>query len=200
MATNDIKLAREQTHDFVLRPPSAQDGAQVWRLIGACKPLDENSLYCNLLQCDHFSDTCVAAERTEDGALIGWISAYLVPDEPDTLFVWQVAVHRDAQGTGLGKKLLAELLERDACANVARLKTTITADNKASWGLFSSFARSRGGALSHEPHFRSDAHFDGKHETEHMVTIDFADTAQAETGDAWRASRETARPSGGSHA
>lgn len=158
--------------------PRADDGASVWRLIRACEPLDENSLYCNLLQCDHFGETCVAAERKADGELVGWVSGYLIPDDPETLFVWQVAVDSSAQGKGLGKKLLGELLEREACRDVRNLKTTITADNEASWALFSSFASSRGGKMRREPYFRKEEHFDGAHATEHMVTIRFEESAR----------------------
>lgn len=182
MATEDIMLVRKRSTEITYRPPCSEDGADVWKLIRSCEPLDDNSLYCNLLQCDHFGDTCVVAERKTDGAIVGWVSAYLLPDEDDrTLFVWQVAVDPSVQGMGVGKKLLAALLEREACRKVRALKTTITNDNQASWGLFTSLARARGGELSREPHFRKDAHFDGKHATEHMVTIEFNAGATAPT-------------------
>ncbi|ARE41781.1 L-2,4-diaminobutyric acid acetyltransferase [Rhodovulum sp. P5] len=153
--------------------PTDEDGAAVWSLIRACKPLDENSLYCNLLQCDHFRDTCIVAEM--DGQIVGWISAYVLPNDPETLFVWQVAVSEKARGHGLGRRMLLALLEREACADVFRLKTTITPDNQASWALFRSFARRLGARLTDEPHFTRDTHFEGKHATEHMVTISLAE-------------------------
>lgn len=155
------------------RKPCDKDGAAVWALIRACKPLDENSAYCNLLQCDHFRDTCIIAEM--DGEIVGWISAYVLPNDPETLFVWQVAVSDKARGRGLGRKMLFALLEREACAEVFRLQTTITPDNDASWGLFRSFARSLGARLEDEPYFKRHIHFQGKHETEHMVTIALAE-------------------------
>jgi L-2,4-diaminobutyric acid acetyltransferase len=164
-------LVRERPEQVTFRAPRTEDGAAVWRLIRSCKPLDDNSLYCNLLQCDHFGDTCVAAERASDGALVGWVSGYLLPDDPQTLFVWQVAVDESAQGQGVAGKMLSALMEREACTDVHRLKTTITRDNAASWALFRSFARRQGGALRSEPYFRKDDHFDGAHVTEHMVTI-----------------------------
>ncbi len=188
MAITDLKLVRKRTPEIIYRPPSTEDGADIWRLINSCETLDENSLYCNLLQCDHFADTCVAAERVDNGALAGWVSGYLLPETENTLFVWQVAVDRSVQGMGVGKKLLSAVLERDACQEVTRLKTTITSDNEASWALFSSLARARGGRLSHKPHFRKDAHFDGRHATEHMVTIDFANDSASLDG-AWLAAR-----------
>lgn len=151
-----------------LRKPDATDGAAIWELVKDCEPLDENSMYCNLVQADHFRDTCVVAEL--DGEIAGWISGHMIPAK-DELFVWQVAVSPTARGMGLGKKMLLDLIERDACEGATHLKTTITKNNDASWGLFRSFARSIGGELSDSPHFQCDEHFDGHHDTEHMVTI-----------------------------
>jgi len=151
-----------------LRKPLATDGAAIWELIKSCKPLDENSMYCNLVQADHFRDTCVVAEL--DGEIVGWISGHMIPAK-DELFIWQVAVSVKARGLGLGKLMLLELIERDACDGATHLKTTITEDNDASWGLFKSFARAIGGKLDDAPHFERDVHFDGQHDTEHMVTI-----------------------------
>ncbi|WP_172299009.1 diaminobutyrate acetyltransferase [Pseudoruegeria sp. HB172150] len=159
----------------VLRKPEATDGAAIWELVKSCKPLDENSMYCNLVQADHFADTCVVAEL--DGEVVGWISGHMIPNENE-LFVWQVAVSEKARGLGLGKKMLRHLVQRAECADATHMKTTITEDNEASWALFRSFARSVGGLLTDEPHFESDAHFDGHHDTEHMVTIELPQKPQ----------------------
>ncbi|WBU54100.1 diaminobutyrate acetyltransferase [Paracoccus sp. SCSIO 75233] len=163
---------------LTFRKPESEDGSNIWELIKSCKPLDENSMYCNLIQCDHFADTCILAER--NGVAVGWISGYLLPDAPDTLFVWQVAVSEEARGLGLAGRMLDKLLSRDDMAGVLHLKTTITRDNDASWGLFRSLAERHNARLTDEPHFRKDDHFDGEHATEHMVTIHFpAPVAQA---------------------
>lgn len=151
-----------------LRKPDATDGAAIWELVRNCKPLDENSMYANLIQADHFRDTCVVAEL--DGEIVGWISGHMIPGR-DALFVWQVAVSPVARGLGLGKTMLLELVNRAETADATTLKTTITRDNGASWALFRSFARLIGGDLSDTPHFEREAHFDGAHATEHMVTI-----------------------------
>lgn len=155
-----------------LRTPDTEDGPAIWELIRRCDPLDENSMYCNLLQCDHFADTCVVAET--DGEIEGWVSAYVMPNDPETLFVWQVAVDEKARGKGLGILMLQHILGRDICKDVTRLQTTITSDNAASWALFRKFARIQGSSLSAEAYFKQSAHFDGRHDTEHMVTIKLA--------------------------
>lgn len=159
----------EGESQVILRAPVKEDGARVWTLVSECPPLDQNSMYMNLIQCDHFAPTCVLAER--DGVLLGWISGHIPPDSPETLFVWQVAVHADARGLGLGKRMLKDLLRRPVCKPVQQLETTITRSNAASWGLFGSFARDMGGMLTDAPHYDRHTHLAGQHATEHLVTI-----------------------------
>ncbi|WP_301066249.1 diaminobutyrate acetyltransferase [Pseudooceanicola sp.] len=156
--------------------PNATDGADIWALVKNCKPLDENSMYCNVIQADHFSDTCVVAEL--DGEVVGWISGHMIPTKNE-LFVWQVAVSPKARGLGLGKLMLLELIERDACDGATHLKTTITESNAASWALFRGFARAIGGTLDDAPHFQRHAHFDGRHPTEHLVSVSLPDGKEA---------------------
>jgi L-2,4-diaminobutyric acid acetyltransferase len=151
-----------------LRKPNATDGAAIWALVKSCKPLDENSMYCNLVQVDHFRDTCVVAEI--EGQVVGWISGHMIPNKGE-LFVWQVAVSPKARGLGLGREMLLELIESNGCRDATHLKTTITKDNDTSWALFNSFARAIGGDMEEAPHFERDAHFKGHHATEHLVTI-----------------------------
>ena len=150
-------------------PPTSQDGIRVHRLIAACPPLDTNSIYCNLLQCHHFADTSVKVEQ--DGDLMGFISGYIPPNEPDVLFIWQVAVSPAARGMGLGKRMLSHLMDRPACAEVRYMRTTVTPDNEASLAMFASYARSAGAEVDDNILFDRDLHFDGKHASEVLYTI-----------------------------
>lgn len=160
-----------------LRKPVATDGAKVWELVRNCDPLDENSLYCNLLQADHFRDTCVVAEL--DGGVVGWVSGYVMPCDPETCFVWQVAVADEARGMGLGLSMLRHLIDRGECDGVSRLQTTITADNEPSWALFRKFAHSEGVQMDVQAYYTQALHFQDRHRTEHMVTINLIDRAAA---------------------
>jgi len=163
----DPRVERQSDHSF--RVPTAYDAHGVAALIAACPPLDPNSLYCNLLQCTHFARTCVLAER--DGAIEGWISAYRPPGDSSTLFVWQVAVHEDARGSGLGIAMLDGLLGRADLSGVRRLSTTVTPSNDASRRMFAKFAAHRSAELQVEPWFDGAAHFGGSHESEELISI-----------------------------
>jgi L-2,4-diaminobutyric acid acetyltransferase len=133
-----------------------------------------NSAYANLLQCSHFADTCVIAEQN-DGItgleVMGWISAYVPPDEPESLFIWQVAVAQAARGQGLARRMIGALLDRPGVEGILYLTTTVTHDNRASWALFKAVARSLDAGLAKTQHFERDEHFAGTHDTEWLATI-----------------------------
>ena len=157
-----------------LRKPTATDGYAVNQLIQQCPPLDTNSAYCNLLQCSHFSDTCVIAHGDSTNTAIGFISGYILPRRANTLFVWQVAICEQARGQGLASQLIQQQLQQANQANSAPIEyieTTITADNQGSWALFTRLAASLGAKLEKSPHFERQRHFNGAHDTEFLVRI-----------------------------
>ncbi len=166
--TKSAKNTLDSKH-IRLREPRRDDGMAVHRLIADCRPLDTNSSYCNLLQCDHFAATSVTAEI--DGKIAGFISAYPLPEQPDTLFVWQVAVAEGARGMGLASKMLMHLLQRDACRDIRHLHTSITADNSASWALFQRLADALSAPLRDCDWLDKHHHFDGLHDSERLVKI-----------------------------
>lgn len=128
-----------------------------------------NSLYCNLLQCSHFSGTSVAA--VSQGEVVGFISAYIVPDNPNVLFVWQVAVGTKARGQGLATRMLQHLLDRPVCHDIHYLETTITEANKASWALFKSLSGKLDTELHSSVMFDHKKHFNNAHDTEMLVRV-----------------------------
>lgn len=157
------------SQQFIFYRPSRDDGRAVSQLISACPPLDTNSLYCNLLQCHHFASTSVAVRWHDE--LVGFISGYLIPDKPETLFIWQVAVAEKARGHGVASRMIAHILNREICQTVRFIETTITQANEASWALFGGVAKRYGAPLSSEDLFTKDQHFFGQHDTELLVTI-----------------------------
>lgn len=154
---------------LTMRQPRPEDGPAVTDLVRACPPLDTNSPYLHLIQCSQFAETCVLAER--DDRAVGWISAHRPPSDPGQIFVWQVAVHPDARGIGLGGLMLDELIARPAVRGATHLAATVTRDNDASWALFGGFARRRGLVLRRRTWFERHRHFAGIHSTEWLATI-----------------------------
>lgn len=154
-------------HDF--REPAVEDGAEMWSLVKDTGVLDLNSSYSYLILAEHFAETCVVAER--DGAVVGFVTAYIPPKQPDTLFIWQVGVAEDERGNGLASRMLEELLQRPACADVNYLNATVTPSNGPSSGLFRSFARSRGTVCTVQQGFHEDLFPGNGHEPEMLFRI-----------------------------
>lgn len=155
--------------DIKLKIPGPEDGLALNELVEQNPPLDPNSLYCNLLQTSHFAQTAVAAEH--EGRLVGFVSGYIKPDQPDTYFLWQVVVGEAARGQGLAKRMVQELFKRDYFSSVKWLETTITPDNEASQKLFKSLARDWNAGIEVEVIFDRERHFGGKHNSEELYRI-----------------------------
>ncbi len=157
------------TIEVTIQSPESVDGYELNRLIAKSPPLDPNSVYCNLLQCNHFKDTCISARS--DRGLVGFVSGYVLPTRPDTLFVWQVAVAEQARGQGLAGRMLLALLERPACCKVDFVETTITSDNKSSQALFTKLADTLSTRVQILPGFDKALHFHGEHDSEELWRI-----------------------------
>lgn len=126
-------------------------------------------MYCNLLQCSHFSNTSVIAVSGNE--VVGFISAYLIPERANTLFVWQVAVGSQARGQGLATRMLQHILARPYCHDICYLETTITESNKASWALFNGLSSKLNTELHSSVMFDRIEHLDDAHDTEMLVSI-----------------------------
>ncbi len=141
---------------------------RVLDLIERCPPLDVNSAYCYLLQCSQFADTCAAAEL--NGEIAGFISGHRIPNEPQTLFIWQVAVADEARGMGLGRKMMLDILNREP-TDFTTLLATVTPDNDASKAMFQSLADALGTDMGQSEYFDQKTHFAGAHASENLLTI-----------------------------
>lgn len=129
--------------------------------------LDVNSPYSYTLWCRDFAATSIVAR--DGGRPCGFVTGYLRPDAPGTLFVWQVAVDAAQRGRGLARLMLDGLTERLVARGADTLEATVTVSNSASDALFSSFARDRGARIVRTPLFGSEL-LDG-HEPEVLFRI-----------------------------
>lgn len=154
--------------DAVFRVPTAADGTRMWEIARDSGVLDLNSSYAYVLWGAEFSESSVVVEV--EGRVVGFVTGFIRPSEPDTIFVWQVGVDADQRGKGLAARLLHSLMDRLADRGVVRLRTTISPDNEASQRTFGAVARDRGMTLSSEDYLSSELLGEG-HEQEDLYTI-----------------------------
>lgn len=123
-----------------------------------------------LLLVRDFADTCRVAVK--DDEVVAFVLGYRRNEDPDTLFVWQVAVDDDHRGEGLASRLVDDLVEGNILAEepVRYVETTVTDDNTASRKLFSSFARRWETRLETAMLFEEE-HFPDNHDAERLHTI-----------------------------
>ncbi|MFT5354923.1 MAG: L-2,4-diaminobutyric acid acetyltransferase [Polyangiales bacterium] len=155
--------------NVVVRGPSLADGAAMWELVRSTEVLELNTCYAYLLLSTHFADTCLVAEA--GGQIVGFVAAYRPPTQPRAIFVWQIAVSEEARGQGLGKRLLNELIDLPACADVTHLTATVTPSNQPSVRLFTSFARERGVWCERAPGLAATDFGPLEHEAEELFQI-----------------------------
>jgi len=155
---------------WTIRAPQADDGVRIHDLVRGCPPLDENSLYCNLIQCIHFAETCAIAE--DEGRLVGWISGYRLPRDPSALFVWQVAIASEARGVGLAIRMVDDILARPANRDLRRIEASVTPSNLASTSMFQRLARHRNADLEWSTWLDRFDHFEDRHDTEWLLRIE----------------------------
>ncbi|MGD8860572.1 MAG: diaminobutyrate--2-oxoglutarate transaminase [Myxococcales bacterium] len=153
--------------DVSFRVPTPDDAAALHALCQRVG-LDLNSAYAYLLVSSHWADTSVVAEL--DGKIAGFVSGYRPPSHDDAYFVWQVGSAPEARGRGLARRMILEVLGRDACRGVRYIEATVTPDNEASQRLFASVARELDTAIEVSPHFRADQ-FPGDHAAEELHRI-----------------------------
>ena len=143
------------------------------RLVAATEVLDLNSTYTYLLMATDFASTSLVADVR--GEVCGLITGYHPPMRPGVLFVWQVAVARSAQGTGLAGTMLDSLVSRvrgDRHGHPITVEATVSPSNSASRALFGGFARRHGVPVTEQRHFTAaqlDA--DQTHEDEPLLRI-----------------------------
>lgn len=151
-----------------LRAPEIADAARIWEIAAESGELDLNSSYAYLMWCRDHWETSIVAEI--DGRTVGFITGYIRPNAPLTLFVWQVAVDPEFRGRGIGLAMLGGLVDRLRGRSVTMLETTITRDNAGSIAMFSALARNRGARIGRRPLFEAEDFPDG-HAAEELYII-----------------------------
>jgi len=159
----------KQVSPLAIRKPKIKDGPSIYDLVTRSEPLDVNSRYLYLLQCSHFANTCAVAES--DGSVQAFISAYVLPDQPDRLFVWQVAVDASLRGQGVAGRLVAHLLARPHLAAIRYVEATVNPSNNASRNLFASMARKHNCEMTESMLFEAGLFGADAHESEILLHV-----------------------------
>nr|WP_245797959.1 diaminobutyrate acetyltransferase [Domibacillus mangrovi] len=155
--------------DVILRAPTVEDGGEVWKLIKHTGVLDLNSSYSYLMWCTFFSETSIVAEAGNQ--IVGFVSAFIQPKSPNTIFIWQVAIDASYRGEGLASKLLKTLFNRRNIRNVRYLEATIGPSNRASQALFYKLARDLSTDCNVTPCFIEEQFPEEGHEEELLFRI-----------------------------
>jgi diaminobutyrate acetyltransferase len=153
---------------LALRTPTVRDGADLWRLVRELGTLELNSAYAYLLFCERFAETCQLAFL--DARLTGFVLGFRPPQQPDSVFVWQIGVHLSARGAGLGSTLLRSLVQSEGCRGVRFLEAHVDPGNQASDATFRAFARRTGADLQLSEGYDAEL-FPSAHAPERLLRI-----------------------------
>ncbi|SDJ17535.1 diaminobutyrate acetyltransferase [Salimicrobium halophilum] len=151
------------TAEIVYDKPTVEDGAAMWELVNE-STLDQNSPYKYIMMCEFFPETCVTAK--ENGELVGFVTAFVPPEKPDVIFVWQIGIDENQRGKGIATGLLKELTDRTITDEVRYLEATVTPSNDASSALFKGFAAKNDTTCTVSPCFNKELFPGDEHEEE----------------------------------
>lgn len=155
-----------------LRAPDAQDEVGIIALSKGTGSEGMGDVHGSLVANRFSTETSVVAEL--DGELVGWALAYVLPFDPETLFIWTVEVSEAVEDTGLSSLMLGHLMRQDACLNVTRVQTCIPSDEEDNWALFRRFANWQRSKMNIEPFVTQALFPQTRHKNQNLVTIELA--------------------------
>ncbi|MFJ5997951.1 diaminobutyrate acetyltransferase [Streptomyces sp. NPDC092370] len=146
----------------VFRPPVPEDGPAVWNLVENTPGLDSNSVYYYTLWFRDFADGSLIA--TVDDEIVGFLTGYRRPDDPETYFVWQTAVNPRHGIPFLGVKLFQAAADQQVAQGARYVEATVSAENKAILMVLKQFAKKHSAHIETQVLFPSNLFPDGHHD------------------------------------
>ncbi|RBQ31835.1 diaminobutyrate acetyltransferase [Arcobacter sp. FW59] len=122
--------------NLIYRKPVKKDSKDIVNIIKKCRVLDLNSEYLYLLQTTHFKESCCVLEY--NNKIIGFVSGYYLPEDPNTLFIWQVAVDEQYRGKNLAFSMIKNIIDR---REIDFLISTVSPSNTSSTKVFEKVAQ-----------------------------------------------------------
>ncbi|MFC9279824.1 diaminobutyrate acetyltransferase [Streptomyces collinus] len=111
------------------RTPRVEDAHALWQMVDQSDALDNNSPYYYALWCRDFAATSLVATVEDD--VVGFLTGYFRPDDPDTYLVWQEAAKPRHGIPLLGVTLFERAADRAVAQGARFIEATVSADNKA---------------------------------------------------------------------
>lgn len=156
------------TEQLRYRFPNKSDGANVWKLVKDSGKLDVNTPYFYVTMSHWFSRSCMLVEDIENGRLVGVIVGFRQPENPDTLFIWQITVADDYRGKGIALLLLDEAARQ---SNIQYVEATISPSNASSRRLFEKWATAKKVDIVRTEGFGRELFPNNAHEQEDLYVI-----------------------------
>jgi L-2,4-diaminobutyric acid acetyltransferase len=155
--------------NILFRKPQKNDAKEIVNLIKIGGILDINSEYLYLLQSTHFNETCSVA--IYENKVIGFVSGYLVPNEEEKLFIWQVAVSNKFRGQNLAMQIIMDIFNRNnSRKEVKYILSTVSPNNTSSQRVFEKIANNFNTKIENKTLFSLDD-FINAHEIEVQYLI-----------------------------
>lgn len=158
-----------EAEQIAFRTPTENDGKEMFRIVKESKVLDVNSSYSYLMWGKFFYKTSIIAQYENE--VIGFVTGFLKPESPNTLFVWQVAIDEKCRGNGLATKLIMKLINKLKSQNIQFIEATVTPSNKPSSNLFKGLAKRYETDCEIYECFSKDQFPDSSHEAEFAYKI-----------------------------
>jgi|GEM_PF-101937 len=117
-----------------IREAREDEFLNVYDIVSQSPPLEKYFQHFYRIILRYFSSTCIVAEYQKK--LVGWQMGFVSQNDYKTYFLWQIGVHPDMQGRGLGGLLLEETEKRAYESGCSRVEVTIDPENLPSEKLF----------------------------------------------------------------
>ena len=165
-----VKEVPNTKQELNIRKIRSTDAPAIQRLVSGAALLDDNSFYCYFLLATKFTDTCAVAD--DNGKLAGFITGFMPPETPETLFVWQLFVQPEYRGRGVAKNLIMSVLETQQILP-SFIEATLTPTNVASRRTFDSVARTFQCEVQQTSYLTADDFTSdgGEHEAEDLLRV-----------------------------
>jgi len=129
-----VRKCQAWREGITIREAKENEFLSVYDLVSQSPPLEKYFQHFYRIILRYFSSSCLVAEYQKK--LVGWQMGFVSQNDYHTYFLWQIGVHPDMQGRGLGGLLLEAIEKKAYEMGSSRIEVTIDPENLASEKLF----------------------------------------------------------------